>query len=156
MVDNRSTSSADPCAADDADSAWCEARRAEIEPCLTRAAVAHGRIGVSPAWHVRPYVSVWAIESLDRPEWVGWWVICGDLPTDLIAAHGLDTPRQALRAFGQRWVHDAQELDRGQVPSAWRHLDSAQLPALADQLRRRGRALQLWADDSASWPEEAG
>ncbi len=61
---------------------WCQERRAQVAEYLRREGVRHGRIGEWRAWHVAPYVSVWAIESATLPESVGWWVICGDGPTD--------------------------------------------------------------------------
>jgi hypothetical protein len=145
-------STIDPAAEATDDDAWCAARGAEVAQCLARRAVAHGRIGEHPAWHVRPYASVWAVESAHRPEWIGWWVISGDLPSDLVAAQGLPSPREALRAFGKRWALDADALDRGEVPAAWIHEPLAGLPAMAALLRRRGAALCLWADDETSWP----
>jgi hypothetical protein len=69
-----------------------------------------------------------------------------------LPAHDLATPRDALRAFGKRWLLHAQNLDRGQVPSAWVHVVDSELPKLTAQLKKRGAALQLWADDDASWP----
>lgn len=133
---------------------WCAERRLEVADCVKQQGLeaSAGRIGDGPAWHVWPYASVWAIESQQRPEWIGWWVICGDLPSDLIPAHDLSTPREALRAFGKRWVSQAQHLDRGQVPATWSHVLDTDLPKLTAQLKKRGAALQLWADDDASWP----
>ena len=133
---------------------WCAARRAEVAACVERGALEHGRIGEWPAWHVMPYASLWAVESKHRPEWLGWWVICGDLPSDAIPAHDLPAPRDAMRAFGKRWVLHGESLDRGEVPPAWAHLPDTALPALAAQLKSRGAALQVWADDDASWPAD--
>ena len=133
---------------------WCDARGAEVAACVARHGLEHGRIGERPAWYAMPYASLWAVESRHRPEWVGWWVVCGDLPSDAIAAHDLATPRAALRAFGQRWVAHAECLDRGEVPAAWAHMGDAALPALAAQLKARGAALQAWADDAAAWPPD--
>jgi len=135
---------------------WCAERAVDVGACLERLAPEHGRVGEWPAWHVMPYASLWAVESLHRPEWVGWWVICGDLPSDVLAAHDLATPRDALRAFGKRWILHGESLDRGDVPPAWAHLPHAELPRLAATLKLRGAALQVWADDAASWPAEAG
>jgi Domain of unknown function (DUF4826) len=136
--------------------AWCAARATDVLACVQRQGLDHGRIGDGPAWHVRPYASLWAVESGSRPEWIGWWVISGDLPTDVLAAHELPTPRDALRAFGKRWVLHGQSLDHGEVPSAWAHLGDAALPKLAATLKRRGAALQTWADDESSWPAGEG
>jgi len=35
--------------------------------------------------------------------WVGWWVICGDLPTGYVSAAKIKHPREAMRAFAERW-----------------------------------------------------
>jgi hypothetical protein len=50
---------------------WCESRRVEVVDYLRREGVGHRRVGEWPAWHVAPYVSVWAVESRTRPGWVG-------------------------------------------------------------------------------------
>lgn len=139
-----------------AEEQWCHARAADVAACVAREGLAHGRLGEWPAWHVMPYASIWAVESQHRPEWIGWWVICGDLPTDVLPAAGLDTPRDALRAFGKRWVAHAQTLDGGTVPAAWTHIPADGLPKLAAQLRTRGAALQAWAEDPAAWGEASG
>ena len=133
---------------------WCVERSDEVAALLERHAIDPGRIGDGPAWHVMPYASLWAVESKSRPEWIGWWVVCGDLPGDVLAAHDLPTPRDALRAFGKRWALHGAALDRGEVPSAWAHLQDEALPKLAATLKRRGAALLAWADDEASWPAE--
>ena len=133
---------------------WCAERAVEVAGCVDRLAPEHGRIGERPAWFAMPYASLWAVESAHRPEWIGWWVIAGDLPTDALAAHDLPTPRDAMRAFGKRWVLHGESLDRGDVPPAWAHLPDDALPKLAAQLKRRGAALQVWADDAAAWPDD--
>jgi len=135
-----------------AEERWCMARAGDVSACLQRLALEHGRIGEWPAWHVMPYASIWAVESKHRPEWIGWWVICGDLPTDALAAHGIASPREAMRAFGIRWTMNGESLDRGEVPDNWIHYADEVLPKLAAQLKSRGAALKVWADDDSSWP----
>lgn len=137
------------------DEAWCAARSAEVAAHVQALGLASGRLGDGPAWHVAPYAGIWAVESAHRPEWVGWWVVCGDLPTDALPAQGVDTPRDALRAFGKRWLAHADSLDRGEVPAAWAHRAAAEFPKFSALLKRRGAALQAWAEDDASWPEGA-
>lgn len=138
-----------------AEIAWCDARLPDITACLQRHALEYGRIGDWPAWHVMPYASIWAVESRHRPEWIGWWVIAGDLPTDVLPAMGVDTPRDAMRAFARRWVNHADALERGEVPKVWADHSDAELLKLTALLKRRGAALQMWADDDAAWPAQA-
>ncbi len=151
-ADAAPAASADP----SPDAAWCDERRAEVVAHLAHAELAHGRIGEVPAFYAVPYLSLWAVESKDRPEWIGYWVICGDLPTDALPGHGVDNPRDAMRAFGKRWQHHAQALEGGEVPQAWRHLSDSDLLKLGGQFRKRGPVLIVWADDDSAWPAEPG
>ena len=43
---------------------WCNEQRANVVKYLRSQKVEHGSIGDWPAWHVAPYVSIWAVESL--------------------------------------------------------------------------------------------
>jgi hypothetical protein len=79
---------------------WCAERSADVAACLQLQGIEHGRIGEWPAWHVMPYASVWAVESPHRPEWIGWWVISGDLPSDVLAA---PRPDHAARRTARFW-----------------------------------------------------
>jgi Domain of unknown function (DUF4826) len=78
---------------------WCREQRANVARYLRSQKVRHGRIGDWPAWHVAPYVSVWAIESVVQPEWIGWWVISGDLPTDYVSSRDVSPPQHPRRQF---------------------------------------------------------
>ena len=130
---------------------WCQERRAQVEEYLRRESVDHGRIGEWPAWHVAPYVSVWAVESKSRPNWIGWWVICGDLPTDYLSAANIADPREALRAFGERWRELARVMaDEDHAPDV-RIGGPGDGVALAGPLKSRASMLLEWADDNEVW-----
>lgn len=47
---------------------WCAERRAQITSYLQSQGLDHGRVGEWPAWHVAPYVSIWAIGA--GPDWL--------------------------------------------------------------------------------------
>ena len=113
--------------------------------------VGHGRIGEWPAWHVAPYVSIWAIESAATPEWVGWWVIAGDVPTDYIVADSVEDPRSAVRAFAKRWLELASFMKRGE-PHPSIHIGAASDPsAPSPLLEGRAKLLSEWAEDASLW-----
>ena len=98
----------------DVEERWCCEQQKIVADYLRSQKVKHGRIGEWPAWHVAPYASIWAIESLARPECIGWWVICGDLPTDYISSADVEPPqhpRKAMRVFAQNWL---------EVVNAWK------------------------------------
>src|SRR5688500_7591498 len=101
----------------DADEAWCDAQRNIVADYLSLQGVEHGRIGEWPAWHVPHCAAVWAIESKIRPEWIGWWVISGDLPTDYCSAAEVESPqhpRKAIRVLAERWFSHATAWENGQ------------------------------------------
>ncbi|HAK59485.1 MAG TPA: hypothetical protein DCO77_03750 [Nitrospiraceae bacterium] len=132
---------------------WCNERRAEVDTYLKREGVTYGRIGEWPAWHMAPYVSIWAIESAKRPEWVGWWVICGDFPTDYVSADTIKHPREAMHSIAERWREISGYMSRGEkhptvnvgTPDSW--------PELGPLLKARAKLLAELADDDTVWKE---
>jgi hypothetical protein len=133
---------------------WCAERRAEVTAYLQRERVDHGRVGEWPAWHVAPYVSIWAIESKQRPGWVGWWAICCDLPTDYVSAETIKEPRDAVRSIAEEWREQARLMATGKSHpdiSIGRPEDRA---SLAPLLAARASKLLEWADDDSVWDIE--
>ncbi len=132
---------------------WCEDRRADVVEYLAGQKVAHGRVGDWPAWHLAPYVSVWAIESGKRPGWVGWWAIAGDLPTDYVSAETIKHPRTAIRAFGERWDEVAGHMLQGKPHPMIRFGDRESWPQLGDLLQKRAKLLISFAEDESIWED---
>jgi hypothetical protein len=148
----------DPDAYEDPDleAHWCAECREQVVAYLKGEGVAHGPVGEWPAWHAAPYVSLWAVESLQTPGVIGWWAICGDLPTDYISAAGASHPRDAMRVIAQQWRKVASVMAYGeQLPD---HTIGSREdgPSLAPLLEGRAKALAEWADDDALWQEPDG
>lgn len=132
--------------------AWCNERRAEVAAYLMAQRVHHGEVGDWPAWHLAPYVSVWAIESAVEPGSMGWWVISGDLPTDYAGSDGLLDPREALRAFAERWKAAAVLMARGEAyPEVRMGRSAEERKSLAPLLQRRAELLSRWTEDDELW-----
>jgi hypothetical protein len=135
---------------------WCRSQRASVESYLLAEGVKYRRIGDWPAWHVAPYVAVWAVESQARPEWIGWWVVSGDLPTDYISAADLarpQHPRKAVHIIAQRWLAMAEAWSDGcefDAVIAGPHA----LQELAPLLVARAKLLMKWVEDDSCWEEE--
>ena len=141
----------------DVEDRWCEAQRAVVADYLRSQKVEHGRIGDWPAWHVAPYVSIWAIESMARPEWIGWWVICGDLPTDYISSADVGPPqhpRKALRVIAERWLKYVEAWNNGRDYEGFRIRGADSHKELAPLLETRAMLLIEWADDDSLWEEQ--
>ena len=137
--------------------AWCDERLAEVAEYLEEQGIAHGEIGDWPAWHVAPYVSIWAVESATRPGWVGHWVICGDLPTDHVAKADAADPREAVRVIAGRWTDAAGFMANGEVHPQFGIGSSAEeRRKLAPMLASRAALLARWADDDEIWDDEEG
>jgi hypothetical protein len=133
---------------------WCNERQAQVIEYLQQAGLKHGRVGEWPAWHIAPYVSIWAIESAARPDWVGWWVICGDLPTDIISSDKFEHPRDALRAIAQRWLDIAAFMKRGETHPAAKVGTAFNQAELMPLLEKRGAILLNWSNEDACWGPE--
>ena len=133
---------------------WCMERRAQVIKYLARQKLVHGEVGEWPAWHVAPYVSIWAIESKKRPGWVGWWAICGDLPTDYISAKSIKHPRKALKAFGKDWNRRSSLMSEGKGSARAVGFPKENWPELAPLLKARAKILQDWANDDSLWGEK--
>jgi hypothetical protein len=132
---------------------WCAERRKAVMEYLALQPQKFGDVGEWPAWHVSPYVSVWAIESIIHPGDVGWWVICGDLPTDYLSAKNVFTPREAMAAFAERWSNLADLMENGKS----HHDITVGIPEnaaeLAPLLKARTKNIASWVQDDSLWDE---
>jgi hypothetical protein len=132
---------------------WCAERRAEVIGYLFREQVTHDSVQERPQWFVAPYVSIWRVNSA-KPSDAGWWVICGDLPTDYVSARGIDSPRQVMDVISRRWFDVSEYLMRGEAhprisigtPESW--------PELAPLLKARASILDEWSKDEEMWEED--
>ena len=132
---------------------WCNERRSELTEYLQQEGVVHGKVGEWPAWHIAPYVSIWAVESKSSPGWVGWWAICGDLPTDYVSAATIRHPREAVAAIADRWSSTAKHMAQGQATPGFSIGEPSDWPRLAPLLASRAELLQEWASDSEHWDD---
>lgn len=140
------------------DSKWCEERRSQVIEYLERQKIEHGRVGEWPAWHITPYVSVWVVESLKRPEWVDWWVICGDCPTDYCSATEIKHPRDAMRSFAELWISHSRCIKQGKLDCKHhsRVGDEKSMQQLGPMLESRGRILLDFTKDDSLWDPDSG
>lgn len=135
--------------ADSDEEAWCAERRVQVSEYLRGQGVDHGEIGEVPAWFVAPIMSIWAIESLKSPGSVGWWVICGDLPTDYCSASDCRHPRLAMKRIAERW----REEIAATPPDAPTIGETGLNVELMPLLEGRATVLLEIVDDETAWPE---
>jgi hypothetical protein len=139
--------------AENSEEAWCASQRAKVVAYLKQAQLAHGEVGEWPAWHVWPDVAVWAVESVARPGWVGWWVISGDLPTDYTPCGPARHPREGVRDIAQRWRAAAAQWEQGNHAQDWSIGSAENESALAPLLSSRASLLLSWVADDSLWPD---
>jgi hypothetical protein len=113
--------------------------------------VHHGDIGEVPAWVLFPHISLWAVESGKAPGWVGWWVICGDCPTDYVGCTGDRTPRSAIGDFAKRWRIIAATLLRSESHPDFGVGNPDNARELAPILSARAKFLEGIAADDGVW-----
>ena len=135
------------------ENAWHEACRDRVAQYLKDQGVVHGRIGEGPAWSVPGVMSVWAVESGRAPGRVGWWVLCGDGPTDYVSSKDIRSPREAVRAIAQRWQVACGYLARGEAPPDFELGSPDSRRQLAPLLESRAALLLQWVAEDAIWSE---
>jgi len=128
---------------------WFKERRQEVLYYLSKEGVTHGEVSEYPAWDVVPYTSVWPIESKKSPGSVGWWVVCGDHPTDYVSAGNIKEPRQVYEEIAKRWLELCDYAKAGKkYPSIRINLDSKEL---IEMLRSRAKTFLDWIQDDEIW-----
>jgi hypothetical protein len=132
---------------------WCDDQRSIVAGYLAQQGVEHGEIGEWPAWHIQPYVAIWAVESIVRPGWVGWWAISGDLPTDYTSCGAERHPRAGLRDIAQRWKEGASLMAQGETTPDWNIGTRANQTDLSQLLAARVDLLLSFVADDTLWPE---
>lgn len=134
-----------------AEEAWVAEQRQTIADYLRSEGVQHGKIGEWPAWHVQPYLAIFAIESFVAPGRMGWWAICGDCPTDYLSFADANHPSEAMRQFGTQWKEQSTLMLRGEAHSKISIGKPDQWPELGHLLQRRAELLLSCADDDSIW-----
>jgi len=131
--------------------AWCNDQREQVEWYLDQQPIDRGRIGEWPAFHLPPFISVWAIESGVVENAMGWWVISGNLPTDYFSATGLDHPRLVLNAAADRWDTMLKDFEAGRPAGTVSITGLETNPELRELLKTRVMLLRKTADDEDFW-----
>jgi hypothetical protein len=132
---------------------WIASQRQQVIDYLRGEQVEHLGVGESPAFHVHPYLALWAVQSRRSPGAVGWWALSGDVPTDYISSSEARHPREALRAFARQWHDWSAHMLRGETHPDYRLTAGEESPELGDLLRRRAELLERFADDEEVWSD---
>jgi len=133
------------------DEQWVLEQREVALAYLQKHGVDHLGVGDWPAFHVSPYVAVWAVQSKASPGQIGWWVISGDCPTDYISGAGLTNPRLAMQAFARQWNSMSSHMKQGNNPPDIRIGTDQNRMELGELLEKRAAALSVMVADRDLW-----
>lgn len=135
---------------------WCNEQREVVTAYLLKEKVPFNDIGEWPAFHLAPYLSLWAVESREVLGSIGWWALCGDIPLDHISAADIELPqhpRKALRVFSKNWREIVRAWDEGKAPANVRLGSVGDREVLGPLLTTRAKFLLELADDDELWKE---
>ncbi|TKB48909.1 DUF4826 family protein [Ferrimonas sediminicola] len=93
-----------------------------------------------------PYLTLWKIMESGKGQ--KYWVLSGDLPTDLVEDTHIKSAREALRHFSLNWQLKAENIRRTST-------DKTQLQFAALMISRAESMAQMQMDDRL-WAAEAG
>lgn len=116
---------------DPAAAMWVSGQRRVVEDYLKTQGCEHGGVSLEPRWYASPHVAVWAVRSRSNPDFVGWWAISGDLPTDyMTASPEIGSVPSILAAFAARWSTISEAMSKGEESGIGRQSDAASLAPL--------------------------
>jgi uncharacterized protein DUF4826 len=125
--------------------------RMHVKEYIAWQGISHGQVGEVPGWSIFPCISIWAIESGSSPGCVGWWVICGDCPTDYATCTGDRTPRAAVEEFSSRWRAASAAMLKGERLPGFSVGNSENAGKWGPLLVSRAQMLAEWALDDSLW-----
>ena len=143
---------------DPQDAAWIKAQCEIVTHYLAKEGVKHNGVATEPEWFIAPHVAVWAIRSVKDPDYVGWWAISGDLPTDYMTYRREESVGEILIAFATRWREAAKLMAMGKQPEGFSIGGPEHAKELAPLLTARAKLLYEcateMAEDSDDSPSE--
>lgn len=95
--------------AEAAQAQWAREQFQKANRFLAEKGIIPNKVMVAESRYFAPYVAVWKIAAT-RPNKAVYWVISGDLPTDLVSADAAKDAREVLRHFSLAWHLKAENL----------------------------------------------
>jgi hypothetical protein len=129
---------------------WLQTQRTNVKRYLAESGVKHGGV-LEVGWCLAPYVSVWPVRSGVASDKIGFWAISGDLPTDYLSGHDAVDPREATRAFADRWEEFSKYMLRGEEHPDMTVGNLENRIELGELLSARAKMLKEWSLDEGIW-----
>ncbi|KFZ38511.1 hypothetical protein HR45_03525 [Shewanella mangrovi] len=124
--------------------AWTREQFQKANKFLAEKGIIPNKVNTSESRYLAPYVAVWKLEST-QPTKASYWVISGDLPTDMIGANAAKDARDVIRHFSLAWQLKAENLiQSGAVRDETQRKFANLLIARAQSLFQLHEQEQLW------------
>ena len=138
---------------DDEFDKWAGLQRVQVIEYLTTQGIISPNVGEWPAFDVAPYFAIWAVESKEIEEKIGWWAFSGDCPTDYVTEKGECHPRAALGYLIDSWKGYIPHMRAGRQPPATKFGKGTDLEELGSLLEKRISVFEEWYSDDDLWAD---
>ncbi|QIZ76674.1 DUF4826 family protein [Ferrimonas lipolytica] len=125
------------------ESAWVRAQFQKANKHMAEKGVLPGKVILKESRNLPPFVAIWKIED-STPHKRRFWVLTGDLPTDMVSESAAPNAREAIHHFSLLWQMKAENLLRSR--------DKTQVE-LAKMMVSRSESLNKMHADQRLWGE---
>ncbi len=122
--------------------AWVQAQFQKANQFLAQEGILFDSVVTEQSRYLAPYLAVWKIKAMDQKV---YWVISGDLPTDVALAVNATDARDVLRYFSLQWQLKAENLEANNTQQDARQAEFVQL------LRSRADSLYAFYENETLW-----
>ena len=122
--------------------AWVQAQFQKANQFLAQEGILFDSVITEQSRYLAPYLAVWKIKAMDQKV---YWVISGDLPSDVALAVNATDARDVLRYFSLQWQLKAENLEANNTQQDARQAEFVQL------LRSRADSLYAFYENETLW-----
>ncbi|HAT41421.1 MAG TPA: DUF4826 domain-containing protein [Rheinheimera sp.] len=122
---------------------WLTTQLQKANKILAEQGVIAANTVLSQCRYMAPAAAVWLIEGANRRH---YWVITGEIPTDILAADAAKNAREAMRSFHMRWQLRAEQIMQAKPTDESRKM--------ATILVESAEVLFKLAENDSLWQEE--
>ena len=122
--------------------AWVQAQFQKANQFLAQEGILFDSVITEQSRYLAPYLAVWKIKAMDQKV---YWVISGDLPTDVALSVNATDARDVLRYFSLQWQLKAENLEANNTQQDARQAEFVQL------LRSRADSLYAFYENETLW-----
>ncbi|MHC4470392.1 MAG: DUF4826 family protein [Planctomycetota bacterium] len=138
--------------------AWISGQRGIVRDHLAEEGFPGAVLRITPDWCLPPHLAIWRASVRASAGVRPAYVLTGDLPADHICDPALQDARAAMAAFAVRWSRASRAMIEGREEPELKIGDPSDREEeieLGDQIGRRARLLDGFAEDDSIWDRPA-